>query len=366
MEEDKPVADITQDAPKKRKFMVIMLLVCLAAAGAGFYWWHLLQTTISTDNAKVTTDISDISFRVGGRLDALLVDEGDQVKKGQVLARLDNEQYRIATEQARAALDTAQANYARLPYDLQSKSILVEKARDQVAIAATAVKTAEISREDAQRILSKNEELYKNGAIAEETLNASRSNYQKAETALQSARLSLQSSQTGLRDSEQQQAAAGKTQEPVMLAGIRQAQAAYEAAAFNYRNSVLQAPLTGLVVRTAAQPGETLSPGQTVLSLARPGNIWVTANIEEKKISRLQKGQRVEIRIDAYPGKVFTGKVKTVGEVSQSTFALFSGENASGNFTKVSQRIPVKISVNSQGLVLKPGTSAVVKIYTAD
>jgi len=352
------------DRPKSRKFMVIMLVVLLTAAGAGIYWWYLLQTVISTQNAKVATDISDISFRVGGRLEKIMVAEGDQVAEGQELAVLDQEQYRFAVEQAQAALDLARANYERLPYDLQSKQMAVSRARDQVAIAAAAVNTAEIAVNDAQRILNKNIELFDSGAIAEETLNTSRSNYEKAVAALESARLGLQSAQTNLQDSQQQESAAAKTSEPSLLAGLKQAQAVYDAAVFNYNNSILKAPLGGTVVRTAVQAGETITAGQTILSLIRSDNTWIIANIEEKKINRVQPGQKVDIRIDSYPGKVFNGTVATVGDVSQSTFALFSSGSTSGSFTKVSQRVPVKITIDNEGLVLRADTSAQVKIYT--
>ena len=352
------------DRPKSRKFMVIMLVVLLTAAGAGIYWWYLLQTVISTQNAKVATDISDISFRVGGRLEKIMVAEGDQVAEGQELAVLDQEQYRFAVEQAQATLDLARANYERLPYDLQSKQMAVSRARDQVAIAAAAVNTAEIAVNDAQRILNKNIELFDSGAIAEETLNTSRSNYEKAVAALESARLGLQSAQTNLQDSQQQESAAAKTSEPSLLAGLKQAQAVYDAAVFNYNNSILKAPLGGTVVRTAVQAGETITAGQTILSLIRSDNTWIIANIEEKKINRVQPGQKVDIRIDSYPGKVFNGTVATVGDVSQSTFALFSSGSTSGSFTKVSQRVPVKITIDNEGLVLRADTSAQVKIYT--
>lgn len=350
--------------PKSHKFMVIMLLILLTAFGAGIYWWYLLQTAISTQNAKVTTDISDISFRVGGRLDRILVADGEQVAEGQELAVLDQEQYRFAVEQAQAALDLAQANYERLPYELQSKKLAVAKARDQVAIAAAAVSSAEIAAVDAQRVLSKNEHLFSSGAISEENLNTYRSNYEKAAVALESARLGLQSAQTGLQDSQQQEAAAAQNSEPALRAGLKQAQAVYDAAVYNYNNSILKAPLAGTVVRTAVQAGETITAGQTVLSLVSPDNTWIIANIEEKKINRVHLGQEVEIRIDSFPGQVFKGSVAKVGDVSQSTFALFSSESTSGSFTKVSQRVPVKISLDNKGLALKAGTSAQVKIYT--
>ncbi len=354
----------TRTKPSRTKFMVVMAIILLAGIGAGVYWWCLLQTTISTENAKVAGDISDISFRLAGRLDQILVSDGEQVQVGQELATLDKEQLRIAREQAQGALDIALANYEKLPYDLESKAMAVQKARDQAAIAAVSITTAQTALEDAQRLLAKNQELFDSGAVSEEALNTAKSNCQKAEATLASAQLNWDSSQTSLKDSQQQQAAAGATSEPVLLAGIKQAQAGYDAADYNYSNASLKAPFAGKVARIAVQPGETISSGQTVLSLTQLDNIWINANIEEKKVNRLQPGQRVDVRIDTYPGKVFSGQVESVGEVSQSTFALFSSESTAGSFTKVNQRIPIKISVDTQGMVFRAGTSAQVTIHT--
>lgn len=353
-----------QAKPSRTRFMMIMAVVLLAGASAGVFWWHVLQTTISTENAKVAADISDISFRTAGRLEQILVKDGEQVQVGQELARLDQEPLRIAREQARGALDMALANYGKLPYDLESKAMAVQKAQGQVAIAAVSVASAQTTLEDARRLLAKNQALFDSGALSEEALNTARSNCRKAEGALESARVNWESCQASLRDSQQQQAAAAATSESVLLAGIKQAQAGYDAADYNYNSTSLKAPFAGKVVRMAVQAGETVSSGQTVLSLVQGNNNWINANIEESKVNRLQPGQPVDISIDTYPGQVFSGRVESVGEVSHSTFALFSSDSTAGSFTKVNQRIPVKISVDTQGLVFRTGTSARVKIYT--
>lgn len=145
---------------------------------------------------------------------------------------------------------------------------------------------------------------------------------------------------------------------------MKQAQAAYDNAKLNYENSFIYATISGTVVRVPATIGENLSPGQPILSISDLNASWVVANIEETNYGRLHVGQKVDVRIDAYPGKVFAGKVTDVGGVTQSTFSLIPTQNDSGNFTKVTQRMPVKIEVNKEGLVLKPGMSAVIKIHT--
>jgi multidrug resistance efflux pump len=123
--------------------------------------------------------------------------------------------------------------------------------------------------------------------------------------------------------------------------------------------------MDGTVIKIAVQPGENLTAGQAALTVSDLTRTWITANIEEKKISRVKDGQKAEVTIDAYPGKVFRGSVDTVGDASQSTFALIPTESSSGNFTKVTQRLQVKIEVENQGLLLKPGMSAIVKIHTS-
>ena len=163
--------------------MLSLVLILLLAAGGGLLWWRNLSISISTENAKVTGDIVDISFRLGGQLERILVQEGEQVKAGIILAELDPGQYRLALEQARAGLELAQANYARLPYDLQSLQIGVDKAAVGVNSAMAQVKSSEIAMQDAKRIVDKNEVLAAQGAISQEALESTRSRYHSTKLA---------------------------------------------------------------------------------------------------------------------------------------------------------------------------------------
>lgn len=355
-------------APVKRKSskaLGILIVVLLAAAVVGVLWWRTLQTTVSTENAKVTGDIIDVSFRINGRLDQIKVKEGDAVQAGQILAQLDNAQYKIAADKAKAALDLAQANLSKLPFNLESAQAVSERAGDGVTAAEAQVKTARIGLEDAKRALDKNERLYQAGAVSEEVLNNSRSAYNRAQATLELNQANLNAARATLKDNLTQMTAARQTSSPILEAQLRQAQAAYDDALLTYNNTLVKAPVPGTVIKLAVQPGENLSTGETVVTICNLDKTWVMANIEEKKISRVKPGQRADVTIDAFPGKVFKGRVDTVGDASQSTFAVMPTENSSGNFTKVTQRLQVKIDVESQGLLLKPGMSAVVKIHTS-
>jgi len=344
--------------------LVILAVVVLGAAAAGLAWFHELRTTLTTDNAKVSGDLVDIGARTGGRLEKVLVKEEDYVQQGQVLAELDNDQYRAELDQARANLELAQANYAKLPEDLKSMQASVEKAREGLVAAQAQVKAAEIAREDARRILEENELLYEAGAIAKETLESSRSRYRTAEASLDAARANAVSAQAVLQDAEAKWEGMRKTSAIICQAQLKQAQAAYNKAKLNYDHTVIKAPVNGTVLRVAAQAGETVSTGQTILTIADLKSTWIAANIEEKKLERIRIGQKVDVKIDAYPGRLLPGKVTSIGGATQSVFSLIPTENTSGNFTKVTQRVPVKINVDHRGILLRPGMSAVIKIYT--
>lgn len=364
MSDNDALEAITVNGVRKKVSLVILLVFLLGGTAGGVLWYRQLQRTLSTDNAKVTGDIVDISPKVNGRLEKILVEEGSRVKKGQILAILDNAQFKTDMEQAEASLRLAQANYARLPEDINSAQAAVDKARDGLLAAQAQVESATIAVADARRTFEQNENLFEAGAVSRDTLEASRTRYQTAQAALESCQANAQAAQAALQDAESKYKALQKTGKATSQAQIEQARAAYEKARLAYENTAIRAPVGGTVLRIVVQAGENVVPGQTILSISDLGSTWVVANIDENKIGRVRTGQKVDIKIDAYPGKILPGKVAEIGGTVQSTFALIPTENTSGNFTKVAQRIPVKITVDKRGLLLKPGMSAVIKIYT--
>lgn len=349
---------------KRRRIAVVFLSVVLVVAiTAGYWYWRQAQLYVKTDDAKVAGDIVDISPKVAGRLDKLLVAEGDQVKAGQLLARLDDSQYRIALNQAQAALEQAKANLARLPDDQRSALAAVDRASQGVAAAQAQQKTAEIALNDAKRVLDENEMLYAAGAISKEAIESTRNAYAKAQAALDSARANTLSAQSGLADAQAKLDAFNNSSIQSAQAQLKQAQAAYDTARLNLDNTRIIAPVSGTVVRIPVQVGENLSIGQVLVTVSNLRDTWVAANIEEKKFGRIKVGQRVDVTIDAYPGVVFKGRVSELGGATQSTFSLIPTENTTGNYTKVTQYLPVKIRVEKRGYTLKPGMSAYVKIH---
>lgn len=353
-------------AKKSRVPVILLMVLLLAGIAGGVWWWRVLNTTVSTENAKVVGNLVDVSFRVSGRIDAINVKEGDIIEKDTVLARLEDSAYKLALQQAQGGVDQALAKKAQFPYDIQSLQTGIQRSQAGVTAAQARTENARIALEDAKRSLDKNEVLYKQGAISEEVFLASRSKYLSAQKVLEMEQAGVQQAQSSQLDSQQKLQASQDAGAMLLEAQLNSAKANLDTARLNYENTVVKSPMKASVLKISAQIGENISPGQPVILLSDLSDLWINANIEEKKISRIHPGQKAEVRIDAYPGRVFAAKVCSVGDAVQSTFSLMPTENAAGNFTKVSQRIPVKIRLNKTDVTLKPGMSAVVKIKTTD
>ncbi len=349
---------------KKKASIYILSIVLLIIAAAGIWWAISLRTTLKTENAKVTGDLADVSSKVTGKISKIYVEEGQEVKAGQLLVKLDDSQYRINLEQAQAALHVAQANYQKLPDDVQSAGAAVEKSAAGLTAAEASRNSALVALNDARRLLEKNKELFAAGAISQEALDTSVSNFSKAQSNYDAAAANVEAGQAGLKAAQVTVGTLNNSAAAVYLAQIEQTQAAYNSAKLAQDNTSIYAEFNGNVLRIPVSVGENITASQTLLTLSNLKNTWVTANIEEKKIGRVKIGEKVDVNIDAYPGKVFAGEVMEVGTASQSTFSLLSTESTSGSFTKVAQRIPVKIKVDHGDAILKPGMSAVVRIHT--
>ncbi|HWP96853.1 MAG TPA: HlyD family secretion protein [Syntrophomonadaceae bacterium] len=343
--------------------IVLIALVGLAAVG-GLIWWDYANKVLSTDNAKVTGDIVAISPKVSGRLEQIPVKEEDHVQKDQIVAQLDLIPFKIALAQAQAALDQAQANYDKLPDDLKAADVAVVKAQEGLGYYQALAKSSELALADAERVFKENESLYNAGALSKEAMDASRTKLESAQAKLESDQANARVAQANLDDAVTKSDSAQKTSGNIYLAQLNQTRANLESAQYNYDNAIIKSPLGGTVVQVAVQAGENLTPAQTILYICDLDSTWISANIEEKDINRVKPGQKVDITIDAYPGMTLQGKVESVGGAAQSVFALIPSENTSGNFTKVTQRLPVKIIPDHNGLVLRPGMSAVIKIHT--
>ncbi len=350
---------------RKKIGLAIGALVLLAAIAGGIWYWHYLQVIVSTDDAQVTGDIADISPKIAGQLDQIDVSEGDMVAVGQKLAELDNAALLVAMNQAEGALELARANYEKLPDDIKSAQAAADKADQGLLAAQAQVKVDEFSLGDAKRNLGETQTLYSSGAASQEALDDAQSTYGSAQAKLDADTANVRSAQSALQNAQANLESVDNTSADSYLAELKQAQAAYDNAKLTYDESFIYATISGTIVRLPGVVGEYLSPGTPILSISNLQATWVVADVEETDYGRIRLGQKVDVHVDAYPGQVFSGQVIELGGATQSTFDLLPVEADTGNYTKITQRVPVKIAVTDKGNYgLKPGMSVEVKIHT--
>lgn len=322
--------------------VIATLLVGIFVLG-GIWWWMYTNRIVSTDDARVKGTIVAVSAKVNGRIEKVLVSEGDKVEAGQVIAVLEQADLIAQVNQAKANLAITQANLA---------SVAAGRRHQEIAQADAAVLEAKATMENALRNSERDASLYEQGVISVHQRDASETAYRVAKAKYAAAREQLSLNAEGSRQEDIQMAEAQ----------VQKAQAALEAAQLQLNDTTVKAPVSGIVATKSVEVGEIIVAGQQLFNITDPEDVWVGANIEETYIGRVQVGQKVSFIVDAYPDQTLTGAVSEVGAATGSQFSLLSSENSSGNFTKVTQRLPIKIKPDPSEYVLKPGMSVTIKI----
>jgi len=296
----------------KKKRVLIPLFIILIALLGGFWYWNVnLRGVVSTDDAAIDADRVSISSKMLGRITNLYADEGDRVSKGEELVRLDDSSLRAQEEEAKATLALAQQS-------VSLSNVSLQRAQD------------DFHRADVQ---------YRQSVIPKEQ-----------------------------HDHAKQALAAARAEHAIAVAKVAAAKARLGIVQNDLKNTVIASPLDGEVAKRWLLVGDVVQPGQPVFSVYDTTRLWVTANLEETKLTNVHEGDPVTIDVDAYPSLTLHGTVKQIQGFAASQFALIPPNNASGNFTKVAQRIPLKISLDSAELQaagmgrLLPGMSVEVNI----
>ena len=328
------------EQPRSRNRLALMLSVPLLIAAVGLYFWLMSGRTVSTDNAAVKQDIVAVSAQVNGPVSAVEVKNGDQVKAGQVLYRIDPAPFQVALEEAEARLAAAR---------LQTHQL-----RTQAAGTTSDIVGADADLEIKRRALSRQAALLKQGFTTRTDYDDAMADVRKAETVLAEARA--------------RSANAGAALAPGEQPSIAQAQAAVDKARLELSRTVVRAPMDGSIANAdRLQVGQMAVVGVGMLSVVRGSGAWVEANFKEKDVGRIVPGQKVKIEIDAYPHTAFQGHVQSVGAGTGSEFSILPAQNANGNWVKVAQRVPIRIAFD--GNPAKPliaGLSTDVTVYLDD
>ena len=368
---------------KWRKFVVPALIVLLAAVifvTITWNWnsWEGGRAEQVTDDAYVRGDLTPLSTKVAGIVRDVKVSDYQQVRKGQLIVELDDDDFRAQLDQATAAVEAAKAaienNHRQR--ELQDTRIEragagIDQAKAQIAAAQAGIEAvqADVVRARAER--ARQEALLQTRSATQQKVEQAVADDERLAAQLASRRADLEQAKTLLRSNEDAVEAEKRTkavlesQDLQLIADLHAKEAALNGAKVNLGYTTIEAPGDGTVGERQVRPGQLVSPGTQVISFV-PLIKWVQANYRETQLTNVKVGDPAEIRIDEYPGQVFRGKVIEIAPASGSQFALLPPDNATGNFTKVVQRIPVKIALDDPSIAtaLRPGLSVIATVRT--
>jgi membrane fusion protein (multidrug efflux system) len=399
-------------ARKLGRILVPVLIVAVLAV-AGYYVWRHFNTYETTDDAQIDGHINAISARISGYVAEVLVTDEKYVKAGDVLVRIDPKDYEAALAKAEADLADAEAALETSRIDIpitntntasQLKTAnsgrvdsvaFLNGAERQLAAAQARVESAGAQVREAQANLSKANDDVRRYKLLVDKDEIARQQYDTAVSAAAAAQATLEARVAGVREAEQnivvaqsaveqartrivqadasiesaltapKQVAVSETRAKSALAQVAQRRALVQQAKLNLSYCTVVAPVTGIIGKKTVELGENVSPGEQLMAVVPLDDVWITANFKETQLSRMNPGQRVKFSVDAY-GKEYTGRVEAIGGASGSRFSLLPPENATGNYVKVVQRVPVRIDLDpgqNDDHRLRPGLSVDPKVY---
>jgi membrane fusion protein, multidrug efflux system len=389
-------------------------LIILAVLGVAIWYW-ITAGRESTDDAQVDAHVTQIAARIGGTVLRVPVADNQQVNAGDVLVEIDPRDYQVALEKARAELADAEANavaaQSNVPITSTATSSNVatahsgveqaqggvfgaerelDAARARLTTAQARMREAEANAVKAARDAERLKGLLAKDEVSQQQFDSAVGAAEAQKAAADSARSQIAEAEAGIRVAESkvvqarageqqahaelqtaqtgpQQVTATKARAAAAVAHAQQARAALAQAELNLEYATVKAPAKGIVSRKSVEVGQIVQPGQPLMAIIPLDTIWVTANFKETQLENLRPGQKAVITVDAYGGRKFTGHVESIAAATGARFSLLPPENATGNYVKVVQRVPVKIVLDGgqdAEYLLRPGMSVVPTVYT--
>ncbi len=392
---------------------IVLAVVLIAAVGGGLFAWKMFTGREVTDDAHVDGHVYPVSTRIGGTVESIEVMENQAVEAGAVLVRIDDRNYRIALAKAEADLASASAHHREIQTQLPTSSVeaSARTSSSQAALmrAQSGVQSAQKDQDVARAKLETAKSRYKEAQVRSDKANRdvqrlrplmekdeiSRQQFDTFVATLESARAAETSAQAEITEAERgialadarineakgavkiaesgveaasvgkENVAASQARASVASADIERARAAVDQAKVDMEHTIVRAPVAGIVSRRNVEKGTVIQPGQPLMSIVPLEDVWVTANFKETQLDNIYIGQKAEVKIDAYGGTKLNARVDSIASATGATFSLLPPENASGNFVKVVQRVPVKLVFTDKvdaSHVLRPGMSAEVSV----
>ena len=335
----------TAAAPRRRRWLRVTLLVLgpLAVLLVGSYVYMNSGRHVTTDDAYVKASTVAISAQVAGPIAQVRVAENEHVREGDVLFEIDDDTYRVAVDRARAQLETVHSMLLGVAASYQQQVEQLKLARTKAAFN--------------KREYERKQSLLKRHLASESDVDTARNDYEVAEQQIPIIEQALAQLRAQL--------GGNANLKPEDHSAYRTVRAALESAELDLEHTVVRAPFDGIASKVP-EPGAYVTPGSPVMGLVSDKSIWVEANYKETELTHVAPGQSVEIRIDTYPGQTWHGKVQSIAQATGAEFSVIPAQNASGNWVKVTQRIPVRIAldIGAGDPPLRAGMSAVIDIDT--
>jgi len=398
----------------RSRIRIIAAVLVVAAIGVGAWFW-LTAGRESTDDAQVDAPVTQVAARVGGTITKVAVNDNQRVEVNAVLVELDRRDYEVAVDKARAEfadaeataiaarsnvpitsttaasnVTTARGSIAQAQGGIAGAERELDGARARLVTAQARVREAEATAAKAARDVERLRGLLAKDEVSQQQFDSLVAAADAQKAGLDSARSQVAEAEAGIRVAESKviQARAGAEQAHAELrtaetapqqvsmtkaraaaadARVQQARATLAQAELNLQYATIKAPARGVISKKSLNPGQVVQPGQPLLALVQLDDVWVTANFKETQLKDVRPGQRATFKVDALGGRSFSGKVDSIAGATGARFSLLPPENATGNFVKIVQRVPVKIVLDSgqdPEHLLRPGLSVTPTVYT--
>jgi len=349
--------DRAEAKPKRRLNRKVLIAAGLLAALSiggwyGHYWWTAGRYLVSTDDAYVGAKNTTLSAKVSGYVSYVMVEDNAPVQAGDVIAKIDDGDYVLAVDSARGKATTQQATIERIGKQVAAQQAAIDQAKAQLASSKAGATRADLELARQQALAGRDD-------ASKQSLEAAQANKLQSDASVQGAQAAVEAAEANVDVLKAQQEEAART--------LKELNTALAKAERDLSFTVIKAPMDGVIGNRAMQVGDYVQPGQRLASLVPLDAVYVDANFKETQLGKLKPGQPVKIAVDSLGGDKIDGTVVSVAPASGSVFSLLPPDNATGNFTKIVQRVPVRIQVPGELAdrgVLRPGMSVVVNVDT--
>lgn len=355
-----------KSGPKNKKVMILGIVASVIIIIVLYVWISAIGHE-KTDNAQVDAMITPVRSIVQGFVTKVNFTDNQMVKKGDILIEIDNKDYiakvtqaEATLESAKAQLDIAKSGATTADLNASASTLNSQAAKDNIA-------TAQARYTKNEKEMSRSEKMLKDGAATQQQFESTKAEFETSKAQLDMLKKQYEAS-TSQASGAQSQAIGQKSQIVLAQAMVKQREAELQLAQTQLDNTLIKAPFDGIISKKSIEVGQYLQIGVPVCSAVDYTNLWVSANFKETQIEEMRPNQEVDIKIDAFPKAHITGKLQSFGGATGAKFSLLPPDNATGNFVKITQRVPVRIMITEYpkeliGLLL-PGLSAVVDIHT--